>query len=66
MQVRRRIMLRDRYTCNQCGMVSLSNEVDHKHPLHLGGSNDDANLWVLCTECHKAKTAQESKQRALY
>lgn len=62
-KIRHRILVRDKYTCKCCGMVSLSNEVDHINPLHMGGSNDDVNLQTLCTECHKAKTAGEARTR---
>jgi 5-methylcytosine-specific restriction endonuclease McrA len=27
--------------------------------LELGGTNDDNNLHLLCTECHKKKTAKD-------
>jgi hypothetical protein len=39
-------------------------EVDHRTPLCQGGSNDDANLWLLCIPCHKAKTTAERRRRA--
>lgn len=34
-------------------------EVDHMLPLSKGGSNEYDNLWLLCRECHKDKTALE-------
>lgn len=38
-------------------------EVDHREPLWAGGTNDLANLWLLCVTCHKRKTAHEAGQR---
>lgn len=38
-------------------------EVDHRAPLWAGGTNELGNLWLLCVECHKAKTAAEASQR---
>lgn len=38
-------------------------EVDHRLALHLGGTNDDENLWLLCHGCHKKKTSSEQSAR---
>lgn len=61
---RREVMLRDQYTCASCGAVG-HHEVDHKIPLERGGSgmNDD-NLQLLCSTCHKTKTADEARARS--
>ncbi|WP_429951894.1 HNH endonuclease [Comamonas sediminis] len=39
------------YTCVGCSRVHASNEVDHDTPLEQGGSNDQSNLVVRCTDC---------------
>ena len=40
------------------------NEVDHRIPLHLGGSAwDKANLQVLCSRHHIAKTRKENERQ---
>jgi 5-methylcytosine-specific restriction endonuclease McrA len=43
-------------------------ELDHRFRLRDGGTNDDDNLWLLCRDCHKAKTRAEhsSHLRALF
>ena len=64
MAIRRRVLLRDGYQCCDCGRVHASNQIDHDTPLEQGGSNDDDNLKIRCVECHKKKSALESKQRA--
>lgn len=40
-------------------------EVDHITPISEGGHPfDPANLWTLCENCHKEKTAREATERA--
>ena len=48
-------------TCNYCGDVG--NEVDHVIELAAGGDNSIENLQVLCSPCHKAKTAKYNSRR---
>lgn len=56
-KIRERIRNRDQYTCLSCKRVDLHGVVDHIKPLEKGGSDDDANLQYLCSECHRKKTA---------
>lgn len=58
--VAHRIRVRDSYTCQACG--AQGHEVDHKVNVKAGGTDDDHNLHTLCTPCHKAKTAGESRR----
>ena len=62
--IRKRILLRDEYTCQKCGRVTAHGEVDHKVPLYRGGTESDENRVYLCKDCHKAKSAEEEKGRA--
>jgi len=62
-KIRRRIGIRDGYTCQACGGVTVAGEVDHVMPLHLGGAEGDENRQWLCKDCHSAKSAQEEKGR---
>lgn len=67
MTIRRRILLRDGFKCQCCGIVRMDNEVDHITPLEQGGSNEDDNLQTLCSGpdgCHARKTKQEAQARA--
>lgn len=59
---RESILLRDKYTCQGCGVVTLDLEVDHIVNIARGGTDDEANLQALCVPCHKAKTAVEAAQ----
>ncbi|WP_250483291.1 HNH endonuclease [Caballeronia sp. GaOx3] len=62
---RRRIAVRDSFCCALCGRVwnDRIDHVDHRVPLEAGGSNDDANLQLLCVDCHARKTAAEAAER---
>lgn len=63
-KIRERILLRDEYTCQKCGRVSVHLEIDHIVPLHLGGLEADSNRQCLCPDpCHKEKTEREEKER---
>jgi len=52
-KIRQRILQRDGYTCQACGMEG--NSVDHIIPRQHGGSDDDWNLQTLCVSCNSAK-----------
>jgi len=39
--------------------------LDHKIPIALGGEEfDEKNLWILCSDCNKIKTAEDAKNIA--
>ncbi|WP_326827418.1 HNH endonuclease [Streptomyces sp. NBC_01751] len=57
---RARTLVRDRFTCQQCG-ARKELEVDHIVPVARGGSWEPDNLWVLCKPCHKRKTYSEGR-----
>ncbi|TCL06900.1 HNH endonuclease [Sodalis ligni] len=59
--LKRRIYVRDGGHCCMCGRVVdlCESELDHRVALQFGGSNDESNLWTLCTECHAGKSARE-------
>lgn len=66
LSIRNRILLRDHGMCQECrrqGRVKAAAEVDHRQPLHLGGTDDDANLESLCLTCHEVKTKAEDAAR---
>ena len=64
-RARAKVMERDRGLCQPCarrGHVVLARDVDHKVPKFEGGSDDEANLQAICADCHRVKTAEESKR----
>lgn len=64
---RLRVLTRDAFTCAVCGRVVSGRQahVDHIVPLEEGGSDDDANLQVLCEADHGAKTRAEQRRRGI-
>jgi 5-methylcytosine-specific restriction enzyme A len=59
-RIRKRVLIRDRWTCQQCARVDEAAEVDHIKPRCDGGTDDEENLQTLCTLCHRLKTAAEN------
>lgn len=45
--------------CNQRGLITPAEEVDHIVPLAYGGTDTDDNVQCLCRECHAIKSAYE-------
>lgn len=61
MKIRQRVLVEGKFACVDCGLVSMSNQIDHEIPLEQGGSNDESNLKIRCIPCHSAKTIAENK-----
>jgi len=41
------------YICQYCGNYAKGDlHLHHKRPVRMGGSHDESNLIVLCSECH--------------
>lgn len=60
--MKRKIYKRDGGHCCMCQRVVdlCDSQLDHRIALQFGGSNDETNLWTLCTECHDGKSAREA------
>lgn len=58
-QLRARVLVRDGYQCQGCGLRGRDLEVDHIVPVVKGGSDDLDNLQLLCKPCHHEKTRGE-------
>ena len=57
---RREVIIRDEYTCQDCGEVGAHKgdatlEVHHKTPVSEGGTDTPENLVTLCDECHNKR-----------
>ena len=61
------IMKRDYRTCAKCGHISWDNEVDHIIPKAINPDLfwEESNLHVLCSKCHKEKTASDRRTIAI-
>ena len=62
-KLRRMIIERDEYTCQQCGNSTdqepnLLLEVDHIIPVSKGGITSEENLQTLCWKCNRSKGAK--------
>lgn len=53
-------------TCGTCGrhLPATALRVDHRLALADGGTDTDPNVWLLCTEDHDRKSADERRARA--
>ncbi len=57
--IRDRIRARDKYTCQSCGLglnepeLASVFEIHHIVPVFKKGSDDDSNLILVCSNCHK-------------
>ncbi len=63
----KRIRARDCDLCQACvrrddGHIGTYSAVDHRIPKSQGGTDDDANLEVICKPCHQVKTAAEGRR----
>jgi 5-methylcytosine-specific restriction endonuclease McrA len=66
-RVRLRIWQRGIGHCEECGRKIMGGEtweIDHRVALALGGKHRERNLRVLCTWCHRTKTAIEQAKKA--
>jgi len=65
-RTRARILRRDNglcWACAACGLVGLAQQVDHRLPVWVGGTDDDANLGSMCIPHHQQKSTHETRLR---
>ena len=58
-ELRKRIMIRDNYTCQMCGKYmpdEVGLHIDHIVPVSKGGKTIESNLQVLCSKCNVRKS----------
>jgi hypothetical protein len=59
---------KQRNKCNHCyePLKKGCFEFDHIHPLCRGGSNEFSNFQILCQECHKTKSIEDTQELIKY
>ena len=57
--IRKAIILRDDYKCQECGKSNCILEVHHIVPKRLKGKNNLGNLITLCNNCHQKTEGKE-------
>lgn len=55
---RKAVLMRDGYACRYCGSMGGPFDIDHVHPVSLGGSDDMTNLAASCASCNRSKGAK--------
>ena len=61
-KVRQRIFKRDCGLCQVCnlaGRIKVGTEIDHIVAVTNGGTDEECNLQVICSECHLAKNDKD-------
>lgn len=64
-RLRRDVLMRDRFTCQECGAnrgddPDVILHVDHIQPVAAGGQDEMDNLHVLCIDCNLGKSDDRS------
>ena len=59
-EVKMRVVRRDNYTCQECGVHLRDNEVEFDHiiPVAKGGSSEEHNIRLTCFDCNRDKRDQ--------
>lgn len=60
--LRQAVLQRDGKRCIYCGDTEGPHEIDHIHPVALGGSDDIDNLACACRACNRSKGARTPAQ----
>ena len=57
-KLKMRIARRDNYTCQVCGKNLKDDELefDHSIPVSLGGSSEEHNIRLICSNCNRQKS----------
>jgi 5-methylcytosine-specific restriction endonuclease McrA len=62
---RRRIFIRDEYTCQYCGKQTLDLTLDHVVPRHIGGKHTWDNIVSACKPCNQRKAGHTPKEAGM-
>lgn len=59
--LRKAIILRDNYKCQECGKSNCALEVHHIRAKKFGGADTIGNLITLCSQCHQKTEGREQE-----
>lgn len=62
---RRRVFIRDQYTCQYCGKQTRELTLDHLTPRHLGGKHRWDNIVSACKVCNQRKAGRSPKEAGM-
>ncbi len=62
---RRAVFIRDRYTCQYCGLQSRSLTLDHILPRSKGGRHQWDNVVSACKRCNHRKAGQTPQEASM-
>ena len=62
---RRRVFIRDRYTCQYCGKQTRELTLDHVIPRHMDGEHSWDNIVSACKACNQRKAGRTPKEAGM-
>lgn len=62
---RRRVFVRDRYTCQYCGRQARELTLDHVVPRHRGGEHSWTNVVAACKACNQRKAGRTPQEAGM-
>jgi len=57
-KIRYLVYLRDKFTCQKCGIKGVRLDIHHKKPFLISFDNSLSNLVTLCRPCHRQEEAR--------
>ncbi len=62
---KKEVLLRDRHTCQYCGLRNLELTMDHVRPRRLGGKQTWENIVSACIPCNHRKAGRTPYQAGM-
>ncbi|MBT9163969.1 MAG: hypothetical protein DDT24_00895 [Chloroflexi bacterium] len=62
---RRRVFIRDQYTCQYCGRQTREVTLDHILPRHMGGEHRWDNMVTACKTCNQHKAGRTPREAGM-
>lgn len=62
---RRRVFVRDQYTCQYCGKQTRDLTLDHVVPRHQGGEHSWTNIVSACKHCNQHKAGHTPREAGM-